>query len=201
MKLYFARHGESTANLQREFSNGDSKHPLTEKGVAQAHTLATSLTGVGVSHIYASPVLRATQTAQILAGELAVPVEFVESLREWDVGIYEGTTDPIGWELHSQVQADWFMHQKFDSRMAGGESFNDIRKRFVPFIEQVVKGSEGHNILLVGHGGLFVAMLPVIFQNVDFAFARTHGFSYTDYALAETGPDGLTCRAWCGIPL
>lgn len=32
-------------------------------------------------------------------------------------------------------------------------------------------------------------------------FARTHGFSYTDYALTETRPDGLVCLAWCGIAL
>ncbi len=70
MKLYFVRHGESTANLLREFSNGGAKHPLTEKGVEQARTVARALSGLQIEQIYASPVLRAVQTAQILAESL-----------------------------------------------------------------------------------------------------------------------------------
>ena len=36
MKLYFVRHGESEANLLREFSNRGYKHGLTERGFQQA---------------------------------------------------------------------------------------------------------------------------------------------------------------------
>ncbi len=203
MRLYFVRHGESQANLRREFSNTGSKHPLTEKGVAQARTLAAAFSAIPVARIYSSPILRATQTTHLLAEEVHAPVELNEALREWSVGIYEGTTDALGWELHSQVQEDWFIRQKFDSRMPGGESFNDIRERFLPFIEEIAQSSEAEdrNVVLVGHGGLFAAMLPVILTNVDFAFARSHGFSYTDYALAESRPDGLWCRVWCGVAL
>ena len=97
MKLYFVRHGESTANLLWEFSNSGLKHPLTEKGVEQARAVARSLCGVGVEHIYSSPILRAVQTAQILAEGLRAPLAITEALREWSVGIYEGTADPVGW--------------------------------------------------------------------------------------------------------
>ena len=203
MKLYFVRHGESTANLLREFSNSGFKHPLTEAGVEQARTIARSLSGLQVERIYSSPVLRAVQTAQILAESLLAPLQITEALREWSVGIYEGTTDPVGWELHRQVQELWFSHQQFDSRMPGGESFHDIQNRFVPFIEGLVSDGRGsaRNIILVGHGGLYVAMLPLIFKNVDFAFACRHGFPYTGYAVAEPRPEGLHCLYWCGVSL
>ena len=46
MKLCFVRHGESIANLLREFSNSGIKHPLTERGVEQARTLAQKLSGI-----------------------------------------------------------------------------------------------------------------------------------------------------------
>jgi broad specificity phosphatase PhoE len=203
MRLYFVRHGESTANLLREFSNSGVKHPLTEKGVEQARAVARGLSGLLVEQIYSSPVMRAVQTAQILAESLQAPLEVTEALREWSVGIYEGTTDPVGWELHRQVQDDWFIHQKFDSRMPGGESFREIQERFIPFIEGLVRngGNPNRSIVLVGHGGLYVAMLPTIFRNVDSAFARQHGFSYTSYAVAETRSDGLCCSSWCGVSL
>lgn len=197
------RHGESTANLGREFSNSGWKHPLTERGVEQAHALARGLSGSDVEGVYSSPVMRAVQTAQILAGSLHAPFEITEALREWSVGIYEGTTDPLGWELHRQVQDDWFIHQKLDSKMPGGESYRDIRERFIPFIEGLVRSDErpGRSLVLVGHGGLYLAMLPAVLTNVDLVFARRHGFPYTAYAMAETRPEGLYCVSWCGVSL
>ncbi len=203
MRLYFVRHGESTANLLLEFSNSGFKHPLTEKGVEQAQAVARSLSGLQVAQIYTSPVMRAVQTAHILAESLQAPLEITEALREWSVGIYEGTTDPVGWKLHDQVYDDWSIDQKFDSKMPGGESLNEIQARFTPFIEGLVKDgrNSNQNIILVGHGGLYQAILPVIFKNVDFAFARQHGFPYTAYAMAETRPDGLYCVSWCGTSL
>ncbi len=126
MKLYFVRHGESEANLLKEFSNSGLKHPLTAQGVAQAQGRAQSLEGLGIERVYSSPVLRARQTAQIIAGCLGAPLEITEALREWDVGVYEGTSDPEGWKLHRQVQEDWFYHNRLESKMPGGENFLEI---------------------------------------------------------------------------
>jgi probable phosphoglycerate mutase len=200
MKLYFVRHGESIANLLREFSNNEYKHPLTDKGIEQAHAVARSLLGMQIEKIYSSPVLRAVQTARILVETLHTPLEITPALREWNVGIYEGTTDPQGWVLHSQVQEDWFFRKQYDHRMPGGESFTEIQKRFLPFIETLVSNEKvtDKNIALVSHGGLYMAMLPVIFKNIDFEFATANGFPYTGCAIAETHPDGLYCVSWCG---
>jgi broad specificity phosphatase PhoE len=201
VKLYFVRHGESTANRLRQFSNGGFNHPLTETGVEQARMVTRRLSSLYIEHIYASPLMRAVQTAQMLADCLRAPLQITEALREWSVGIYEGTTDPMGWELHRQVQHLWCCHQQFDRKMPRGESFRDIQARFIPFIEGLVsEGSHSdRSIILVAHGGLYLAMLPTIFTNVDFAFARHHGFPYTAYAVAETRSDGLYCLSWCGI--
>ena len=201
MRLYFVRHGESVANILHEFSNSGLKHPLTEKGVGQAYALAQSLAGLQVEQIYSSPVLRAVQTSQILAESLHAPMRITEALREWSVGIYEGTTDPHGWELHRQVTEDWIFHQKLDSKMPGGESFLEMQARFCPFIEELVHNNEDQdrNIILVSHGGLYGTMLPSIFRNVDYAFAWKYGFANTAYAVAEARPDGLYCSVWCGI--
>lgn len=201
-KIYFVRHGESTANLLNEFSNCGENHPLTAKGIQQAQVLADSLSGERISSIFSSPVLRARQSAQILAEALRVPLDFGEALREWSVGIYEGTRDPAGWELHRQVQEQWFEQGQVDSRMPGGESLREIHARFIPFIEGLVAEHAGSDrrLLLVAHGGLYLAALPVILGNIDFAFARQRGFPYTGCVTAEARPDGLYCLSWCGIP-
>lgn len=203
MRLYFVRHGESTANVLRTFSNSGWTHPLTEKGIEQAQAASRALAGVLVDRVYSSPVMRAVQTAEILAESLRAPLEIAEALREWSVGIYEGKADPAGWALYLRVVDDWLIHHKLDSRMPGGESLLDIQARFVPFIERLVQSDEdtGRTLVLVGHGGLYTAMLPLIFTNVDWAYARQHGFPNTAYALAETRPGGLACLSWCGVPL
>jgi probable phosphoglycerate mutase len=200
MKLYFVRHGESVANLRREFSNSGIKHPLTEKGSEQARALSQKLSGIPFEIIYSSPILRAVQTAQILAEQLHAPMETTEALREWSVGIYEGTTDKEGWELHRQVQEDWFFKNKPESKMPGGESFLEIRERFVPFIDQLTQNDTEQNILCVAHGGLYLAMLPVIFKNIDLPFANEHGFPYTSCTIAEARAEGIYCTTWCDIP-
>jgi broad specificity phosphatase PhoE len=202
--LYFVRHGESVANLTGEFSNsGPSNHPLTPKGIEQAQLLAVSLASRRIARIYSSPLLRAVQTADLLSQTLQVPVEVTEALREWSVGMLEGTSAEQGWILHRQVQEDWFVQGNLESKIPGGESFVEIRDRFVPFIDALV--SDGHSadesVVLVGHGGLYVAMLPVVLRNISFDFAFHQLFSHTAYVLGETHSDGLQCVEWCGIPM
>ena len=199
MQLYFVRHGQSEANIARVFSNRGYQHPLTAQGRAQAHALAAHLQGQPITRIFTSPLQRAVETAQILSAALSAPVTQSDALREWDVGIYENTDDPRGWQLHTQVQEDWFIHGNLDARMPEGESFNDIKARFVPFVEQLLADDAGETVLLVAHGGLYHAMLPVVFGNVDHAFVAQHPFDNTAYALAEHRPHGLTCLVWCGV--
>ncbi len=203
MKFYFVRHGESEANLLREFSNSGVKHPLTAKGLTQAQELAQTLQGIPFASIYSSPVLRAQQTAQIVSEQVGVPVEVTEALREWNVGIYEGTTGPAGWKLHREVQEDWFFHNKPESKMPGGENLIEIKNRFVPFIETLIEQNQDsdRNILCVAHGGLYTAMLPLILKNIDYAFADEHGIPHTTPTVAELRADELYCTAWFGSPL
>jgi broad specificity phosphatase PhoE len=85
--------------------------------------------------------------------------------------------------------------------MPGGESFSEIQDRFVPFINQLLKNNtcSQENIVLVGHGGLFMAMLPVILTNVDHAFAQQHGLAYAAITVAEVRMSELQCLSWGGV--
>jgi broad specificity phosphatase PhoE len=204
VKIYFVRHGESVANVLGEFSNSGYKHPLTSLGIEQARLLGESLTSFNISRIFTSPVLRAVQTAEILSRILNAKVEITEALREWSLGIFEGTRDESGWAMHRQVLEDWLVHRRLDSKIPGGESYLEIKERFVPFIDQLVQEGQNtdKNVVLVGHGGLYITMLPVIFKNIDYEFSIQHThFPNTGYALGETRPDGLYCVSWCGTPI
>lgn len=200
MKLYFTRHGQSEANVLRVISNREPSPPLTDLGRVQAAQLAETLAGAGIRAIYSSPLTRARQTAEIVAARLELSVQISDALREFDCGMAEGKGDEVSWGLHNQVVQDWLQDGQFDRRIEGGESFNDMRRRFVPFVEKLIASPDtmAGSILLIGHGSLFGCMLPLVLRNVAAVFPSQFAFPNTGYVLAETTPRGLLCREWCG---
>ncbi len=92
MQFYFLRHGESEANVLQVVSNRGMQHPLTGKGREQARALAGSLLPAGIQAIFTSPLLRAVQTAEILAERLGVAFQVTDALAEYDCGALEGTS-------------------------------------------------------------------------------------------------------------
>lgn len=209
MRYYFVRHGESEANILREFSNRGYKHGLTGKGREQARALSRAIT-VPVLQIWTSPLQRAVETAQILSTAWGVPYEKTDALREFDCGLLEGRSDQAAWQQHSDVLSAWFERGDLTYRIEGGESLLDIKARFFPFIERLIDrlGGGPGNVVLVGHGGTFLAMLPLLFSNVDLSFSSSHGLGNTAYVLAEPGAGPVTsgcgmmlCLEWCGIQM
>ena len=135
MKLYFARHGESEANVQKIFWDQPHGYGLTDRGREQAQALADSLAGVEFAALYCSPILRAAQTAQIVGRRLNLTPEIEDGLRERDVGILYGQEiSPENLSLCYRITQQWMVYGNRDVRFEGGESYNDIAARFMPFI-------------------------------------------------------------------
>ena len=203
MRLYFVRHGQSEANVRMVISNRNLPHPLTELGCKQAEALASALANVPLAAIYSSPIVRAAHTAQIVAASKGLPVEMAEALCEPDCGIMEGRADEEAWAEHNRVMYDWLVLRKFDSRIEGGESFHDLRARFVPCVNRLVAvyGDTDHNILLITHGSLLYLMLPLVLTNVDFAAVREYPMPNAGVIIAARQAHSLVCLEWCGVKL
>lgn len=198
MKLYFIRHGQSEANTLHVISNRESPFGLTDLGKDQAAALANVLKEIPFTAVYSSPILRARQTADILSKPFGLSHQVTEALREYDCGILEDRSDVISWKLYQKFFEDWTLRHDLESKPEGGESFLDIQNRFVPFIESLTRDhmDTDHHILLVGHGGLFQLMLPLVLTNVDRPFVKAHGIGHTECVIAEHGSDGLICLQW-----
>ncbi len=200
MILYFVRHGESEANILQVISNRGMVHGLTEKGRLQAAELATELRDAKVKQIYSSPLLRAVQTAEILSQATSAPIEITDALREFDCGIAEGRADQAAWDSYRALMREWFENKNWDARIEQGESFNDMRNKFVPFVQNVIqKHTPDDNLVFVTHGGVAFCMLPLVLTNIDLAFIENHWIKNAQYALAETTPNGLICTNWFGL--
>ena len=83
-ELYIMRHGIAIARGSLRFSD-DSKRPLIPEGKEKMREVARGLDRMGfeVDWIVTSPLVRAVETAEIVAASLAssVPVDFCDALR------------------------------------------------------------------------------------------------------------------------
>ena len=195
MKLYFVRHGESEANTKHVISNRESTFGLTERGRGQARILADRLKGIPFTTIFSSPILRARETAEILSQAFSLEYQVTEALREYDCGILEEQSDEESWRLHRHYYDEWTLRHNYTNKPEGGECFVDIKDRFLPFIDSLKPESNGH-MLLIGHGGLFHLMLPLVLSNIEDDFVRTHWIGHTECVIAELQDGRFVCRQW-----
>lgn len=204
MKLIFARHGESEANVQRVISNRELSHKLTETGIEQAAALADSVTGLPIKAIWSSPILRAQETAAIVAERLGLSVMTTPALREFDCGRMEGRGDEEAWAAHHAITQAWDVAHDYDRRIEpDGESFKDMKARFLPFVAGLLQqdGESSDDILLITHGALLHLMLPLVLVNVDRVFTREHPLGNCDLVIVVPDNGQLRCTDWAGIRL
>jgi broad specificity phosphatase PhoE len=150
--VYLARHGQTAYNLERRFQ-GHLPVPLDETGRAQAADLAERATagvaGTPFAALWCSPLLRARETADIVAVRLGLELREEPRLMETDAGDW---TD----RLFSDVQAEdadgfaGFIEGRPDFAFPGGESFAQQGRRVAAALADVERGKLP--ALVVCHG-------------------------------------------------
>jgi broad specificity phosphatase PhoE len=171
-RLYLVRHGENVANLTKEFSYKHVDYSLTPKGVLQSQQTAAYFTDKHIHEIYASPLKRARETAEIIATAITATVVILEHFREVNVGALE--RQPVStqnWALYHRVFDDWFAG-KSGTTFPGGESYVVLWERMRAGLQRVLAQKEGRNIIIVGHGGIFSATLKDLCPGIDVEWLR-----------------------------
>ncbi len=197
MRLYFIRHGESSANTERIIWSRDDGHPLTETGRSQAETLANSLQSVGFAQAYCSPIRRAVETAEIMAQRLDTAITVRSGLREIGMGELEGQSSADAWQRHNEMYRTWWTGEDLHARIPGGESYAEARERFTAEIQQISAGNlDGKNILIISHGGVLASMLPAMLANLPDNYGYHHLLANTAYVLVEKRGEKLYCLRW-----
>ena len=95
-----------------------------------------------------SPLVRAVQTAGIIAGQLDVPLEILPGLAARDLGALTGCT--------GVTFSDWMKKAGYDTRPAGGESLLDLERRGKAELAIIKERFSGHRLLIVIHNGLLL---------------------------------------------
>lgn len=146
---YTLRHGESEKNVTSVVTDDyDAPYPLTAKGIEDVRRSAADLKGK-IDIIISSPVLRARETAELVAVELGMKTTDIvidEQIKETEHGIYEGK--PLA-DYLEKYPTDM---TKFESKPEGGESWNDMRMRMGKFMYSLEEKYQDKRILIVSHG-------------------------------------------------
>jgi alpha-ribazole phosphatase len=149
--IYLLRHGEIEQGEKKRFI-GQADLPLTENGLHQACLWQQKLKTGLFEKIYSSDLIRARQTALIIAGQHQGKVQLLPALREINLGEWEGLSVA---EAQACFPAEWQRREKdlVTFRPPGGESFEDLAVRIGAVFNQIVQGLEG-DILIVAHASV-----------------------------------------------
>jgi broad specificity phosphatase PhoE len=187
-QLYYVtllRHGESEGNA-KGYHQGQTDFPLSIKGVQQAEALAQYWLDrqETFDQIISSPLLRALQTAEIIARYLKMPIEQNPLWMERDAGLISG--------LHHLVAAEQYPQPDFvtpyDPFGINGESQWDVYLRAGKAAQDLLRRPPA-KYLIVAHGGLLDMFMYAIlgiapqanFNGPHFRFRNTAFLSLCYY--------------------
>jgi broad specificity phosphatase PhoE len=162
-RLFLARHGETSWNLERRWQ-GHTDIGLSERGREQAQQLAARVRALGVGHVRSSDLSRARETAEIVARALGLADVVVDPrLRERSFGVFEGLTAEECADRYPEV---WTRYQVDRTCIPpGGEAQEAVVARLRQAVEEALAAPlpDDQAVLLVGHGGSTRALLSHAF--------------------------------------
>jgi broad specificity phosphatase PhoE len=169
MLVDWARHGQNVANLTETFSYRSFDGDLTELGRRQAHQLGEHLAIEDRPYtlLAASPLRRAVQTAEIVAGHLGIDIGTTsDDLRELNVGDLDGRNDQEAWTTYNAVLQSW-RGGDLAARFPGGEDCHELVSRLRAALTKIVTDAGDGPALVIAHGANLRAALTTMTGTPD----------------------------------
>jgi broad specificity phosphatase PhoE len=151
-RMYLLRHAATEANLAQPPRLQGRRHnpPLARLGVRQAEATRDYLAVRPIDAVFCSPMLRAIQTATIIAAPHGLSPVPIEALTECDVGRWEG----LAWEDIRYFDAADYQNFRRDPSVHGypdGENFAEVHARASAALEEIWAAHAGKTVLVVAH--------------------------------------------------
>lgn len=183
-ELILARHGETAWNVEKVF-RGRADVDLNRVGLKQAELLGKYLSNWELEAIYSSPLRRALDTANMVAGYQKVAVRVAEGLTDFDYGEWQSVPEQEVKKLYPALLNEWHSNPH-KVRTPGGESLEDVRRRVVELINDILPRHRG-NVLLVSHRVVIKVLICYLlgldnshFWNISQDVAGITIFNYAD---------------------
>src|SRR5437660_12887690 len=148
-RVFMVRHGATVMSAEDRFA-GATDVALSDEGREQTRRLADRLSHEKIMAVYASPLGRTVETAQILAGPHKLEVQTRDGFREINHGRWEQMTRREVEEKFPEEAAEW-EKDPYTFAPLGGESGLAGSARSLPPLIALVREHAGQNILVVSH--------------------------------------------------
>ncbi len=153
--LHLLRHGEHGL-LGRVLAGRMPGVGLSERGRAEIAAVAERLAGEGIASLYASPLQRTRESAEIVADRLALPVAFRDDLIELDFGEWTGSTFDA---IRADPRWEAWRTQRSLATIPGGESMRQVQRRVVDALLEISERHRDDTVVLVSHGDVIRSAL------------------------------------------
>ena len=203
MTVTFVRHGESEANASHTIDNSIPGAPLTPLGQAQAAAVAAALAADGVDYdaIYASNMVRTTETAAPFAATTGLTPTVLPGFREINAGWFERSSDSglggIGYVL---APALWTLGARSVPVPGGGDgnAFDARMDSALKLVEQ----AGAQNPVVFSHAATIMFWTMMNVDNPDLGLMLRHRLDNTGIVVVEGSADeGWTLKTWAGLPV
>ncbi len=188
--LYLIRHGDATTTSTNPL---EDPH-LTALGIAQAERLRDRLAGSGELRpdvLIASTMLRARQTAEIIAPALGLKILYEDEVQEWRFP----EDETINVDEYIERFKNLPHNQKpFFQVIPGAESWVQFMLRACSALNRLTQKHEGKTVVVVCHGGVIDASFHFFLRlstvHLPPAYFDTHNTSLTHwYSTAQESPN------------
>lgn len=155
MNIMLIRHAESTGNVENRWV-GRVDVPLSAAGRLQANRLRIRLADEGYipSHVYASPLSRAFDTARIVAANWDCPIEPWGELVELRVGVFSNMTGEEIEKAFPALAREFAANHNFDI-IDGAETHEECTARAQRVLNRLAGAhSNSDRVMLFSHGGI-----------------------------------------------
>ena len=151
-RIYLIRHGQ-VANHHEYRYNGHFDVDITSTGVEQMHRVCEFLSSQEIGAVYSSDLQRTVKGARIIGKRLGVEPVMVRSLRELNLGRWEGLTRAEAVAKYPD-DAHFSFQDLATGRIKEGESLLELRARVIPALEEILARHANKSVCVVAHGGV-----------------------------------------------
>ena len=170
--LYLIRHGLIQSNVEDVYA-GRNHEALTEAGARHAELVGGELRGWGIRVVYASPLLRAVQTAELINRHLGARMVIDSELTEMELGPWTGLSKSEVAMRFGAAYKTW-CRRPADFRMDGMEGLSQILGRIQFAIERFLSMAPEQSAAMVTHAALIKCAFLYINRLPLNAYHQTH---------------------------
>ena len=164
MDLLLVRHVVSEHNTSDVISGGTSNPNLSQAGVKQVEEVSKIIDNNKIDQVYASPLIRAKRTAQILT-DFQKDIITDDRLKEMDFGSWEGQhAEELKVKCPDAFDDLGTINSKYTKYAKNGETFEQVADRVEEFLAEIQPYSNDKTIMVVCHGFVIRSLIARWFK-------------------------------------